>query len=122
VSVFYAFTGALERPTTTALSTTDATDVFIAPSTGPVTVTGIIVVNTDTSNACRVTLSYHIGGTDYVIFTGEIEAGETETEALKSPIRLDGKHAVSKIKAQASAGGDLVVTVIVVNANEQSGK
>ena len=117
MSVFYPIIGAIQEPTSVALSTTDVTDIYTLGSTETVRIVGIIVANVDASNACGIKLWYTLGSTDYLIYQGDVAAQSTVTEALAHPLHLDGRKGTRKIRAQAEAADDLTVTVIVAGAN-----
>lgn len=116
--------GSLLPPSSVALSSTNETDVF-APASGPCTVISIAIANQDTSNACRVTIRWSDGTNTYRIFTGNIEAGETEgvTHGLPLivvPSAINGQAVAKKITAQAAAADDLTVTIIATRAMPQA--
>lgn len=123
MSVNFGVSGALLAPTTTALSSSSETDVFVADLGIAATVIGIVVASIDGSNACHVTLRWNDGSTSYVLWTGDVAADETVTPdvppVLLNPAAADGAGVAKKITAQASTGGDLVVTVVATASMPQ---
>lgn len=121
MSVFYPIIGALEAPTSLLLTTTNVTDVFamVAPRTDIVTIIGIVITNTDAS-PISVSIWWTENTTDHLIFIGDVPAGETITEALKTPIRLNATVATRKIRAQAATGNMITVSVFSISVNVQA--
>lgn len=113
--------GTIEPPTSSRLSTTNVTDVLTvaASARGGITVvTGITIVNED-SSARLATVWWHDGTTAFRVFEGSIAANTTETEALKSPITLNAKETAKKIQAQAAVADKLTFTVFSMVVGQQ---
>jgi hypothetical protein len=111
MSITFNRVAGLEAPTTTALTTTNATQVYAPYAGDGQTVEVIMLANVDNSNACRVTLATNDGSTDTVFWNGEIAAGVTTIiDSVPIMTKTDGK--VRAIKATAAAANDINVTVI----------
>lgn len=121
MSVFYPIIGALEAPTSLLLTTTSVTDVLAMAASRQdiVTVIGIVIANADAAPVA-VSVWWTEDATDHLIFIGDVPAGETVTEALKSPLRLYAKNTARKIKAQASTGNMITVTLFLSTINVQA--
>lgn len=124
MSVNLAIGGALLPPSSTALAGTVETDVFVAAGGSPSTAISIAIANQDTASACRVTIRWSDGTNAFHLFTGNIEAGETEgvlhgLPLVLNPSAANGAGVAKKITAQAAAGGDLTITVIATRAMPQ---
>ncbi|WP_127524078.1 hypothetical protein [Mesorhizobium sp. Z1-4] len=108
--------GILQPPVTTALSTTNATDVFTPTGKGVYKIALIKVANVDTGNTCRVDLHWYDGSSNKQFYEGQIGAGATVD--IEAPIRLglasEGNEPAQKIVAQAENANYLVVTVFAV--------
>jgi hypothetical protein len=112
MSITFNRVAGLEAPTTTALTTTNATQVYAPYAGDGQTVEVIMLANVDTANTCYVILATNDGSTDAPPFwTGTVAAGST-TIINEAPImtKTDGK--VRAIKATAAAANDINVTVI----------
>ena len=111
MSITFNRAGGLEPPTTTALTTTDATQVYAPYAGSSQTVEVIMLANVDTSNTCYVILYTNDGSTDTTFWTGTVAAGSTTIiESIPIVTKTDGK--VRSIKAKAGAANDINVTVI----------
>jgi hypothetical protein len=121
VSVFYPIIGALEAPTSLLLTTTSVTDVLTmaAGRQDIVTIIGIVIANADAA-PIAVSVWWTEDATDHLIFIGDVPAGETITEALKHPIRFNATSTARKIRAQASTGSMITVSVFNISVNVQA--
>jgi hypothetical protein len=123
MSVNFGVSGVLLPPTTTTLTTTNATDVFVPVKT-PHTVINISVVNVDASNTCTLVLRWHDGTNAYPFYSATIAAAgnvniDNALPLLLQPDAGDGNGVAKKITAQAGATNDLVVTVTATQTMPQ---
>lgn len=103
--------GGLEPPTTTELTTTNATTVYTAGKYLQ-TIEAIVLANVDTSTACRVTLRWVDSTPTARIFWNGIIAADSTHVVDYIPIIAGEKYKVRSITAQAQAANDISVTVI----------
>lgn len=109
----------LEPPTTTALTTTNATAVHTPDAGYQSIVECIVLANVDTANTCYVILAWNDGSTDATFWTGTVAAGSTTIiDSIPIVTRSDGK--VRSIKATAAAANDINVTVITSALHRQN--
>lgn len=111
MSITFNRVAGLEAPTTTALTTTNATEVYAPYAGDGQTVEVIILANVDTANTCYVILATNDGSTDTTFWTGTVAAGSTTIiDSIPIMTKTDGK--VQSIKATAANANDINVTVI----------
>jgi hypothetical protein len=111
MSITFNRVAGLEAPTTTALTTTSATQVYAPYAGDGQTVEVIMLANVDTANTCYVILATNDGSTDTTFWTGTVAAGSTTIiDSVPIMTKTDGK--VRAIKATAAAANDINVTVI----------
>ena len=111
MSITFNRVAGLEAPTTTALTTTNATEVYVPYAGDGQTVEVIILANVDTGASCYVSLATNDGSTDTTFWTGTVAAGSTTIiDSIPIMTKTDGK--VQSIKATAAAANDINVTVI----------
>jgi len=111
--------GGLEPPTSTALTTVDATAILTGITTYIKIVETIIIANVDLANACECTLRWvNATPTATVFWQGDIPAGTTVIiDNIHMPV--DGKGTVRSLTADAENANDLVVTVITSMLSKQ---
>lgn len=111
MSVQSTILGGLSRePNPVRLTTTSNTDIFTATD-DETTVSAFGIANEDTSNATRISVYWYnaTNTTSYLIWIGEIAAGEAE---IVSDIPQKLKSG-DKITATAAAANDLTINVIL---------
>lgn len=116
MSVNLVHTGSIEKQVTTALSDTNLTAILAEPVTKQMNakVASIAIANVDASNACAVSLYYTDDTpTDHLFARYNVAANDTKIiDSL--PLVLLGGYT---LKAQAAAGGDLTITVILAKSS-----
>lgn len=99
----------------TALSSTNATDVFTPTGKGVYKIALIKVCNVDTGNTCRLDLFWNDGTNNNQFYEGQIAAGTTVD--IEAPFRVgtsDAGEKARKLVATAENADDLTITVFAV--------
>lgn len=116
MSAFFNVLGNANGPVYAALTTSIA-DIATPLGTNPHKVIGIRVVNVDNSNACRCGLYWHDGTNDRQFYNENIGAGASVF--VDDPIVFGTDLPARKIRGNAGADNDLVVTVYVAVSTPQ---
>lgn len=112
--------GSIEPPTSTSLTTTNATTILSGLTTYLRRTEVFLLANVDLTNAVEITLRWvDATPTSTVFWQGDVAAGETKV-IDNIPIIVDGKGTVRSISAQANTANDVVVTVITSAQSKQS--
>ncbi len=121
MSITLPVPGVIQPPETTLLSTTSQTDIFTASDKTKVVVASISVANTGASGV-DVTLEWNDGSSDHVFWMKTVAAKTTEIIS-DLPLSLTSKYSVTeKMKATASTGNVVSVTVVSVMDVSQQGR
>lgn len=111
--------GVLQEPTSLLLTTTNATDVLTMTAGAKFINTAVLAtfVNEDSTDR-TVTLYRTVDSTDYAIYVGTCGAGQS----LEIPIlvKMYAKSTARKIRAKASAGNVVTVTIVHYQGSQQA--
>jgi hypothetical protein len=111
--------GVLQEPKRLLLTTTSVTDVLTmaAAEKQSFTVTTAIFANEDSTDR-TVTLYYTENASDTTLYIGTCGAGQSLEIPLQ--VKMVAKSTARKIRAKASAGNVVTVTLIYIQSSQQT--
>lgn len=119
MSVTLPLSGQVQSPVSTALTTTNQTDVFTASDKYTEKIVAVHFANNH-SGAVQVTLEWNDGSSDYTLFIKSIPTKDSVT--FESAILLSSINATQKLKVTADTANVITATVVYVSDLSAQGR